>query len=424
LIGSTAGASFTDQNLTNGTPYYYVVASSNAGGTGSNSVQATAAPSASLCVAPTQLTATATNGEIVLAWNASAGATSYQLYRSTSNGGSYQSYGRTVTTTTESDNDVLGGITYYYVVAAIDSAGTGAYSNQASANLSGVASLIWTGASSSTWDTVTQNWVTSTGSAATYSDGANVIFSDSANTGTVSLPTGVSPGTVNFANSALDYNFNSSGTGILGTVAINKSGGATVTLTGPESYTGGTTISSGTYALGADSSESASTVESPGLTGGTNASLGSISSPVVVNTGGELRFGGVGGATVYTFIIPYPVTVNGGSINGADGLQEFTGGLTIGNAGANILPTWSGKSVEINSALSGSGNLTIDDWEASGDTAGGAVLVASASNSYSGTITINAPSTGYLGGVLEITNATALINATIIDNNTTNNGLT
>jgi autotransporter-associated beta strand protein len=68
--------------------------------------------------------------------------------------------------------------------------------------------------------------------------------------------------------------------------------------------------------------------------------------------------------------------------------------------------------------------VVIDDWQAAGDTTGGAVLVETASNSYSGTITINPPSTGYLGGVLELTDNMAIMNATIIDNNTSTNGLT
>jgi autotransporter-associated beta strand protein len=424
-IATAAGASYTNLNLTNGTPYYYVVASANAAGTGSNSEQATATPSASLCVAPANLTATATNGNIVLAWNASAGATSYQLYRSTANGGPYSSFGRTVTTTTVTDTDVLSGITYYYVVAALNSAGAGAYSNQASANTSGIPSLIWTGSASSAWDTATVNWVTSSGTASTYSDGANVIFPDTANTSTVNLAANVSPGSVNFTNSALAYTFNSSSTGILGTVSVVKSGAAPVTLTGAESYSGGTTISDGIYAMGADSSDTAGTLECPGVVGagGTDASLGSASSPVLVNSGGELRFGGQGGA-VYTYVTPNPITIDGGSIYSIDSIQELTGGLTIDSGGASLLTTWSTKNLEINSAFSGPGNVTIDDWQAVGDTAGGVVVVETASNAYNGTITINAPSTGFLGGVLEISNNAALMNATIIDNNTLATGLT
>jgi autotransporter-associated beta strand protein len=255
-----------------------------------------------------------------------------------------------------------------------------------------------------------------------YTDNTNVIFGDTATNSSVTLAQAVYPTAVYFTNSVLDYTVNSSSAGISGAATVTVAGSESVTLTGSQSYTGGTTISSGTYALGADSSTSSATVESPGLTGGTVASLGGSSSPVLID-GGQLRFGGVGGATVYTFLTPNAITVNGGSIYGADGLQELTGGLTIGAGGASILPTWSGKNIVIASTWSGAGPVTIDDWQASGDTAGGLVQVTSAANPYSGAITINPPSSGFLGGVLELSSSTALVNATIIDNNSTNTGL-
>ena len=288
--------------------------------------------------------------------------------------------------------------------------------------------LTWTGTSSAAWDIRTANWLLAAGgyagNADVYCDGATVTFSDAATTGTVALGAGVNPGSVTFSNSSLAYTLNSSSLGISGSAALLKTGSAPVILTGTESYTGGTTISGGTYALGADSSTAAGTVESPGLTGGANASLGSPSSPVLVNDGGELRFGGRGGATVYTYVIPNPITVNGASIYSIDGLQQLTGGLTIGSGGANLVTASSTKNLSINSAWSGSGNVTIDDWQASvSDTSGALVAVTTAANLYDGVITIDAPSTGYLGGILEISNSTALINATIIDNNTAVTGL-
>jgi rhamnogalacturonan endolyase len=416
-IGSSPGSTYTDGGLTNGTAYFYVVASTDANGTGSNSPEATATPLASLVVAPTSLTATATNGHIILLWNTAGGATSYVVMRSTSNGGPYTTINGAWTTTTYTDTNVIGGLTYYYVVAATNAAGTGANSNQASANPSGPASYLWTGASSTAWDYSSTNWVNGSGAATVYADGGNAIFPDSATTGVVALSASVNPASVNFVNSTLPYTVSSSGAGISGAIGVTMSGGGSVTLTGIESYTGATTINSGTYALGADSSTSATTVESPGLTGGTNASLGAVSSAVAVNSGGQLRFGGRGGATDYTYTIPNAITLNGGSIYAADGFHNLIGGLAINSNGGSLVTTYSTKNLEIDSALSGAGNLTIDNWEASGDTAGGAVLVETAANSYNGDITINAASTGFLGGILQIANNTALINAAIIDNN-------
>jgi len=281
--------------------------------------------------------------------------------------------------------------------------------------------LTWTGTSSGTWDIATANWINTTGSADVYCDGAAVTFPDTSSTGTVAIAAGISPGSVSFANSSLAYTVNSASAGISGTTTLIKTGGAEVTWTGTESYTGGTTINGGIYALGADSATSAATVESPGLTGGTDASLGS--GAVVVNAGGELRFGGRGGATVYTYAIPNAITLNGGSIYSIDGLQELNGGVAIGTYGGSLLTAYGTKNLSINSTLSGSGDLIIDDWQAAaGDTAGGMVVVNAGANPYNGVITINAPSTGYLGGILEIANNTALINATIIDNNTAATG--
>jgi len=422
-VGTAPGPSYTDSALTNGTTYYYVVSSDNASGAGSYSSEVHATPNSTVPVAPLSLTATGTNGHIVLSWSASAGATGYNLLRSTANGGPYSSVASGLVTTSDTDSNVYSGFTYYYVVVATNAGGSSAYSNQASASLNGPTSLIWTGSSSSAWDYATVNWVTSTGTAQAYADGANVFFDDTASNSTVTIGQAVYPSAVTFANSSLTYTVNSTVAGVSGATAVTVGGSAEVLLTGPEYYTGGTTISGGIYAQGADSSTTAGTVESPGLTGGTCASLGSSTGAVLVNGGGELRFGGVGGPTAYTFIITNPITVDGGYIYGADGLQKLEGGLTVNSGGASLLSTWSGKNLVIASTLSGSGALVIDNWEAAGDTTPGLVQVSTASNPYNGVITINTSSSGFLGGDLEISSSTALINATVIDNDTSRTGL-
>jgi uncharacterized protein (DUF2237 family) len=91
--------------------------------------------------APTDLTATATPGAIVLSWTASEDVTSgvklYKIYRGTTSGGPYTVIG-TVNhpTTTYTDTTVgpVAGITYYYIVRAVDFAGLESDpSNEASA---------------------------------------------------------------------------------------------------------------------------------------------------------------------------------------------------------------------------------------------------------------------------------------------------
>src|SRR5260370_1222669 len=71
--------------------------------------------------APTNLVATAANAQVNLTWNASSGATSYYVKRSTTSGTEAQI--ATVSTTSYSDNNVSNGTKYYYVVSAYDSHG-------------------------------------------------------------------------------------------------------------------------------------------------------------------------------------------------------------------------------------------------------------------------------------------------------------
>jgi hypothetical protein len=83
--------------------------------------------------APSGLAATAGNAQVSLNWNASSGATSYHVKRSTTSGGPYTSIAPNVTTTSHTDTSVANGTTYHYVVSAVNSAGESGNSTQASA---------------------------------------------------------------------------------------------------------------------------------------------------------------------------------------------------------------------------------------------------------------------------------------------------
>jgi len=84
--------------------------------------------------APTGLTATAGSGQVALSWTAGSNATSYNVYRGTSAGGeSATPIATNVTNTNLTDTTVVNGTTYYYRVASVNSAGSSAQSNEASA---------------------------------------------------------------------------------------------------------------------------------------------------------------------------------------------------------------------------------------------------------------------------------------------------
>jgi pectate lyase-like protein/fibronectin type III domain protein len=128
--------SFTNTGLTNGTTYFYVVSAVNSFGESANSSQASATPQGSAQTpppAPTGLLASAGDGQVTLNWNASAGASSYNVKRSTTSGGPYTTIATGVTTTTFNNGGLVNGTTYFFVVSAVNAAGQSANSNQASA---------------------------------------------------------------------------------------------------------------------------------------------------------------------------------------------------------------------------------------------------------------------------------------------------
>jgi subtilase family serine protease len=82
--------------------------------------------------APTGLKATSGSAQVALSWNASAGATSYRLYRSTTSGGETL-YRSGLTATTFTDTGLTNGTTFFYQVTAVNSVGESAKSTQVSA---------------------------------------------------------------------------------------------------------------------------------------------------------------------------------------------------------------------------------------------------------------------------------------------------
>lgn len=82
--------------------------------------------------APTNLTATAGDTQANLVWDAVYDATSYNVKRSTTAGGSYTTVATNVYATNYTDPGLTNGVTYYYVVTAINAAGESGNSNEVS----------------------------------------------------------------------------------------------------------------------------------------------------------------------------------------------------------------------------------------------------------------------------------------------------
>jgi hypothetical protein len=121
--------SYLDTGLGNGTTNYYEITAVNPGDESTNSARAIAiaAPAA-----PAGLTATGGVEQVVLSWNASAGAVSYNVKRSTTSSGPYAT-NASLAGTNYLDTGLTSGATYYYVVSAVNAAGQSTNSIQAGA---------------------------------------------------------------------------------------------------------------------------------------------------------------------------------------------------------------------------------------------------------------------------------------------------
>jgi hypothetical protein len=135
IASGVTATTFTNTGLTNGTTYFFVVSAVNSSGESANSNQASATPqnAQSPPPAPTTLMATPGSGLVSLTWNASSGATSYNVKRSTTNGGPYTTVASGVTSTSFTNTGLTNGTTYFFVVSAVNSFGESGNSNQASA---------------------------------------------------------------------------------------------------------------------------------------------------------------------------------------------------------------------------------------------------------------------------------------------------
>ncbi len=226
------------------------------------------------------------------------------------------------------------------------------------------------------------------------------------NAGTLEIATGYSTGrTYTLGNAASTIQVDSSQTltmtsAIGGTGKLNKTGAGTLLLTVSDTYSGGTDIAAGILELGGDSAG--------------NENAGSLGSgAVTVDTGGQLRLGGSGGAVV-VYNIANGITLNNGSIVVVDGEQHLQGAVAIGSGGGTLTTQFNVKDLYLDGGVTGSGALTIDNLAPA--SFGDGQVHFSGTNSYSGTLTVNGASTGFHGGRISVDSNNALSNASIVMN--------
>lgn len=158
--------------------------------------------------APTGLTATAGNDQVALAWNASSGATGYDIYRGTTSGGeSTTPIATDVSGTSFTDSNVSDGTTYYYEVTALNGTLQSGDSNQASATPQQVTQQSATALTSSANPSVYGQTITLTATVSAGSGtptGSVTFYNGSTSLGAASLNNGVATLNVTFTTVGSD----------------------------------------------------------------------------------------------------------------------------------------------------------------------------------------------------------------------------
>ncbi|MEP6754257.1 MAG: glycoside hydrolase family 44 protein [Chthonomonadales bacterium] len=127
------GAGYQDINVINGTKYYYVVAATNTSGSGPDSSVVNATPTDPIPAMVTGLTATVGNRNVLLQWTGVSRAKSYTVSRSLTAGGTYTVIATGVDGASFQNVGLTNGVTYFYIVQAVNGGGTGPPSTEISA---------------------------------------------------------------------------------------------------------------------------------------------------------------------------------------------------------------------------------------------------------------------------------------------------
>ena len=418
--------------------------------------------------APTAVTGIAVDAQALLSWGTASGTVTYNVRRSTSPGGPYTTVASGVGAASYTDTGLTNGVTYYYVLSATNTSGTGV--NSAETGVTPAApTLTWSGAVDSTWNTTTYNWKLA-GVDVCYGSGATVAFTDTGNAASaINLAANVSPATT-LVNSSSNYTFAGAGV-ITGTTTLAKAGGGTLALTGIHTFSGAVAVSGGTLAITQTGSGAAAISAAAGtgaitLSGGGTFKMGSsdgknfpnnpiavapattamlssvsltnaygglitgasdsvltLSGPVSMNVSGSAQFGGFGG----TAVIPAGSQLRFSSSSGPNGngganaTFQVDGTLNTRNAGGTngvVLGALSGGGFIYGQTNTAAGTVTYNigaknlATSFSGVIANGSIGTASITKLGSGVLTLSGANT-YTGattltaGKLSVTGALA-----------------
>lgn len=128
---------YIEDGLTNGTTYFFVVTAQNSLGQSDESAEVSATPFAAetVPVQPTNLTASAADSEIILNWNAAAGAQFYNVYWSTTTGVTSDNGTKisNLSGTSYTHTGLTNNVPYYYILTAENAHGESLPSEEASA---------------------------------------------------------------------------------------------------------------------------------------------------------------------------------------------------------------------------------------------------------------------------------------------------
>lgn len=313
--------------------------------------------------------------------------------------------------------------------------------------------LSW-GVGNGNWDLSSPNW-NQFGSAAIYANGEAVLFDDTASGTspiTVTLNTTVTPASVTANGSAKNYIITGSGA-IAGTAALVKDGTGVLTLTGANTYSGGTTVNAGQLDLNYGGNSPANSAIGTGpLTINVGATIDNTSGQAVTllpantqNWIDDFTFVGSTNLNLGTG----PVSLGSGNIalTVNSNTLESDGVITDNGHGYGLTKTGSGTLV-LSNANNFIGGLTLVagtlDLNANGadgaglftmnggvfdNTSGNSITLSSASYKWQGSFAFNGSSSLDMGGgAITLGNTTITVNSNTLTSegqiNGANNTLT